>query len=269
MINNIPIFPTTLHAIHDLYPINSTCAIRPAPCKDCVNTILSNDLLPIATNLSCIIAHRCYNCLNKGTKYHNYLSIFNIENTHSYEYCMTYINAIEQDSDINEYIAELIICAECYIRKLNPKPMNMNIEFKIPDGYIQDTIHSTSTKLVFTREELIVPDNIALINTPGCNFIAFNNNKQLLTEHYGVYDVRSYSPYYTACPLNILVPIERQNLKPGDIAFRSDIEFNQHNAKALDKYCVIVNDKEYAYITERSVHISNNSFNYWYKAICK
>ena len=92
--------------------------------------------------------------------------------------------------------------------------------------------------------------------------IPFNKQKQSLFCWGGVYRVFDcMESKLVDCDL---IPYNREDLKPGDVAFRSPIESN--NFKDLDKYCVILDDRRCAFIlNDEDTIISSRDFYYWYK----
>lgn len=62
-----------------------------------------------------------------------------------------------------------------------------------------------------------------------------------------------------------LEPCRREDLKCGDIAYRSLYE--TPNFRELARYCVILNDKEYAYWFKKNMKVSDVKWDYWYRVV--
>jgi hypothetical protein len=138
----------------------------------------------------------------------------------------------------------------------------MNIEFDIPKGYIIDASKSNEHKLVFKPQEILVPESIK-ITSDG---IFFANGHQVLTSNNGYYNVYTYDARIFNFVRHKLVPIKREDLRPGDIAYRTDM--NNPILNDTTKYCIILNDNTYTYLTANDEVIQVDcSFNYWYKVI--
>jgi hypothetical protein len=140
--------------------------------------------------------------------------------------------------------------------------MNMNIEFDIPKGYCINKELSTSTTVVFTNNIILVPDNIKIYH----GRIVFPNNKQVLSQSNGYYTVFTI-PNIINLPKYQLIPIERKDLKQGDIAFRTEV--SELVVNEIHRYCIILNASEYAYIRDDKgiIDIAKNTFIHWYKVL--
>ncbi len=64
----------------------------------------------------------------------------------------------------------------------------------------------------------------------------------------------------------VWVPIKREDLKPGDVAYRTDGIPSDDEFKYKGGVCLILSSKKYTYIkNEENVNTSSLTFNYWYK----
>lgn len=115
-----------------------------------------------------------------------------------------------------------------------------------------------------SEDTILVPENIKL--ETGCGAcdrlgLVFENKKQTLTYHNGVYNVdRTCEGDFVQCKLT---PCKREDLKPGDTAFRTDSSTT--NFTILYHYCKIISDTKYAYISGENTRVRSISFKYWYK----
>jgi len=65
-----------------------------------------------------------------------------------------------------------------------------------------------------------------------------------------------------------LVPCKREDLKPGDWAFRCDNKEPDFSEKSL--YCLIIDDKDYLSVRcDSVVGLDSTSYEYWYKVVKK
>lgn len=125
----------------------------------------------------------------------------------------------------------------------------------------------------FVSKDVLVPDCIKIGKEgDGDNLgILFNGNKQVLNwaeQHEGIYNV-----YYAGIGKDKLydiiqcklIPCKREDLKPGDTAYRTDglnPEFSE-----LTKYCKILSLDKIVSVSLESVIISLLHWNYWYKVV--
>jgi len=116
-------------------------------------------------------------------------------------------------------------------------------------------------KEVFPR----VPENIKIVNAGNLLGIKFGEEQTLFKyPHYKSYGVDGggIGFYSVDCEL---VPCERKDLKPGDIAFRND-EDETLIFKDLESYCIILDDFKCVFISgEQDIRIDDETWDTWYK----
>lgn len=100
--------------------------------------------------------------------------------------------------------------------------------------------------------------------------ISFNGFSQMLSEKKGVYIVESnegnLSKNWECIDKAHLVEIERKDLKPGDIAFRTGD--GKPNFNERHRYCVILGPNTYACVkNDMSIEHENFKWDYWYKVV--
>jgi hypothetical protein len=120
---------------------------------------------------------------------------------------------------------------------------------------------------------ILVPKNIEITKASPreSKGILFNNKKQELYVDLDtdVYAVDS-DPYLGLCYKHgelKLTKCNREDLKMGDLAFKTDI--SEYDSTLLSNYCLILDEKRYCYIYTDLKHCSGNVSNavwcYWYK----
>lgn len=120
---------------------------------------------------------------------------------------------------------------------------------------------------------ILVPEEIGVIKVVNDDelyslALLFNDNKQMLNYNHeaGVYDVSGL--YYDITPSRAkyckLTPCKREDLKPGDLAYREQYKDNKVNN--LGSYCIILNDKELVAVdSDRNAWVEEEPYNHWYK----
>ncbi len=114
-----------------------------------------------------------------------------------------------------------------------------------------------------SKPEIIrVPDSIKFVRDGVGDLALFNNFDQMLTinvkkTNYVVVDSIQASFF---CKLTLC---KREDLKPGDWAFQSDVE--NVDFSELHYYCLILDEKLYAYWTKRDSKVGSLSWSYWWK----
>jgi len=113
------------------------------------------------------------------------------------------------------------------------------------------------------NKEILVPDNIKI--TSGVEFdskgITFNDGKQ---ELYYSYDDNIYLVDIPGTLISCkLTPCKREDLNPGDLAFRSD--FSDPNFSKLSKHCIILDSCNYVFTDNKDISINHLIWKYWWK----
>jgi len=115
-------------------------------------------------------------------------------------------------------------------------------------------------------KEFLVPKEIRI--TAGTRSFSigllFNDGKQELCWDYrdNVYGVNSQ--FLTETIKTKLVPCRREDLKAGDLAFRTD--FGDSDFKSIYQYCFIDKNKHW-YISNKQIEKGSMSYRYWYKVV--
>ncbi len=96
----------------------------------------------------------------------------------------------------------------------------------------------------------------------GC--ILFSGNKQKMEVHQGLLIVlSSYAGYKSSADFK-WVPIKREDLEPGDVAYRTD--FSNSVCGDFDMVCAIVDSKSYyRIVSDENVCKYDCIYKYWYK----
>lgn len=164
-----------------------------------------------------------------------------------------------QYSDIGYYkeINYTIHQAKDFISNL--KTNNMSIKIII-DGKELD-LNANFKEVKITQEPVImVPDGIEIGQDSEGN-LGIINGKQVLLYHQGHWIVVMYAGKKDN-PKCRLTPIKREDLKAGDVAFRSD---NKADFDVKRKYCIILN-KGYQYWNDpEGCNFADSNWNHWYK----
>ena len=116
--------------------------------------------------------------------------------------------------------------------------------------------------------KLRTPDNIRFNAGPeGFVYgLFFNNDKQALGFSGRQFNVQAghINPIFTTN--RKLVPINREDLKPGDVVYRSDTE--DRSFDQIDDYGIVLNPHETAYTTyQNEIHIDDLGYSFWWKVI--
>lgn len=120
------------------------------------------------------------------------------------------------------------------------------------------------------NKELRTPDNILFCAGTGRETVYglfFNENQQILGFSYGTkqWTVTGVSDQILRTNRK-LVPIDREDLLPGDVAFRSD-KYEEEFDRLLD-YCIILDAKKVVSLTESSsepifIYIAEEDESWW------
>ena len=125
-------------------------------------------------------------------------------------------------------------------------------------------------KELLLETELRTPGYILFWSGAGdkkINGLFFNNNEQVLNyflprRQWTV----STSQNQIVRGNRKLVPINREDLKPGDVVYRSDTE--DRSFDQIDDYGIVLNPDETAYPTyENEIHIDDLEYSFWWKVI--
>jgi hypothetical protein len=114
----------------------------------------------------------------------------------------------------------------------------------------------------FTRR---TPCPIKMAYIPGSDDVAIPFGKQVLyfDHHSETFGVRALMGL-DLIPCD-LIPCKREDLKPGDTAFRDDE--GSPDFDDLELYCKILNDRRHVGVHDYGVSFSSNEWNYWWKVV--
>lgn len=100
------------------------------------------------------------------------------------------------------------------------------------------------------------------------NSIVFNNGKQALFVNKGIYGVdTTYGSFRNTAEDFVWIPCERNNLEVGDVAYRTD--YKDHVFTDLQDVCVILDKKQFVYVSSQSIYIGGSNPMCWYKLVRK
>lgn len=120
-------------------------------------------------------------------------------------------------------------------------------------------------KKEFVKEEYIeAPDFV------DNKRIYFNNFKQKLYFAEGTYSFEVTSLGYATRTGYKLIPIKREDLKKGDIAYRTETPIKEDKCSHKDKeeYCVILNDEMNVSVKyNQETSVNDDIYTYWYKVV--
>ena len=115
--------------------------------------------------------------------------------------------------------------------------------------------------------DLRTPDNILFYAGEKVYGLFFNNNKQVLDYHSSREQWQVLATA-TSVPRNNrkLVPTLREDLKPGDIVYRSDKEHKSFTPTEF--YGIVLNSDEVIYVDEgKETLIDDFDYNFWWKVV--
>lgn len=153
-----------------------------------------------------------------------------------------------------------------YFTKDEKEEDNMKLEDMKLKDVSKKTLKNYLEKQEEEEEEYVeIPDNINL----NCNgYILSNNRKRSLEWNYLAKDWISV-PYRNKkkkyLDRFLLVPCEREEINPGQTAFRCHIE--DPDFDCLLNYCMILDDERYVYMSGGSVMVNSDSWEYWWKLV--
>jgi len=97
--------------------------------------------------------------------------------------------------------------------------------------------------------------------------IPFPDGRRCLYYNYLDYMVSGFDKQYLVdC---VLIPCKREDLKPGDTAFRTSLTVEDEDFNELFYYCKIKNNNRYACIDDGSTADLDIDYEYWYKVVQK
>jgi len=113
-------------------------------------------------------------------------------------------------------------------------------------------------------DTIYVPDCIEFYGCCGTLGLKFDGNGLLIWSFVDNRFKVGYYIVYSKIPKLKLTPCEREDLKVGDFAFRTDCKKPDFDCKS--QYCLIVNETEYKYIVnDKDVCANENHWENWYK----
>ena len=158
-------------------------------------------------------------------------------------------------------------------KEVTDEPMEQIKELLDPDTIITISgkdlfeLKTQITKLLET--ELRTPINIGIfiggINKDKVKGLFFNDGEQILTAEAGVFEVQRVTTARRSVERK-LVPINREDLKPGDVVYRFGTE--DGSLDQIDDYGIVLNPNETAYATDqKGIHIDDLGYPFWWKVI--
>jgi len=120
------------------------------------------------------------------------------------------------------------------------------------------------------EEDILVPDciKIGVHDRSGAASIIFNKGKQELgfCEDTGVYEIDPYPYKSKPCKL---VKCNREDLKPGDVAYRHGHFSITEGSCDFYNYCIILSKTKQVYISEdeKDIYVESTTYDTWYKVV--
>lgn len=128
---------------------------------------------------------------------------------------------------------------------------------------LADVSEETIRNLRRQCEVIKVPDEICIISgndnryciQTGCQALFYNPT-------YLSYEVYCWEKPHTRIPCK-LTPCKREDLKAGDVAFKTDI--TTPSVMCLGRYCVILKENKHVSWNDDDVFVRSMNYRYWYK----